>query len=372
MTARGDAGPGPPGANTARFRPWRSRGQPGRVDRVLTSAAAFRPLVVAALLAAPVAVAGNLFDAHEPLDIILTGPLHTLSDNREDRTELPFRLEVDGLGHDIEVRVRGKSRLRVCRFMPMRLDFPRDLPRESPFAGQDKLKLATHCNDSKRSEADLLQEYLAYRIFAELSEVAFRVRLARVLYVDTDDRRDPLRHYAFLIESVGQLAERVHGEPAEVSGVSLARLEDNQAAIMYVFQYLVGNTDWSLVAAEGEKHCCHNGKLVDIDSKLYYVPYDFDLSGLVDARYARPDPSLRMQRVTTRRYRGFCTHSAVLAAALDRVLARRRAILDIADTLPDPGERVVAPAKRYLEGFFETAADRQRLLEKFERHCLGD
>ncbi len=327
-------------------------------------------LLAALLVAPPVAAVGGLFGVSEPLEIELTGPTGKLSDNREDRTELPFRLRVNGMQHDIEIRVRGKSRLRVCRFVPMRLDFPADLPDESPFTGQDKIKLVTHCRNSERSEADLLQEYLAYRIYAALSEFAFRVRLASIRYVDSEDPGESIQRYAFFIESIEELAERVNGTPADVAGLSLARLDDEHAALMYVFQYMIGNTDWSFVAADGEEHCCHNGKLVDVDSTLYYVPYDFDLSGLVNARYARPDPSLRMRRVTTRRYRGFCTDEAVLAAALDAVMAQRRAILDIADTLPDAGGRVVAPAKRYLEGFFEEASDRQQLMRNFERRCI--
>lgn len=338
----------------------------------MTCAARLQALLLAGLFAPPAAAAAGLFESRELLEIELTGPVGMLSDNRDDRSELPFRIAVDGLEHDAEVRVRGKSRLRVCKFVPMRLDFPGDLPRESPFSGQDKVKLVTHCRDDDRSGADLLQEYLAYRIFAELSPVAFRVRLARIRYVDTGHSAEPVHHYAFLVESVDELAGRVGGTPVEVAGVSLERLDDNQAALMYVFQYLIGNTDWSLVAAEGEEECCHNGKLIDIGSTLYYVPYDFDLSGLVNARYARPDPSLRMQRVTTRRYRGFCTDSAVLAAALDHVLARRRAIFDIADALPDAGRGAVAPAKRYLEEFFDKATDRERLLSGFERRCLQD
>lgn len=327
-------------------------------------------LLIAILLAPVAAEGGDLFESHEPLEVVLAGPIDTLKDNRNDRTELPFQLEVYDFRHDIEVRVRGKSRLRVCRFVPMRLDFPGDVPDDSPFAGQDKIKLVTHCRDNERSEADLLQEYLAYRIFAELTDVAFRVRLLRMTYVDTDEPGEPIRRYAFLIESVEALAARVGGEPAELAGVSLAHLEDGHETLMYVFQYLIGNTDWSLVRSEGEEHCCHNGKLVDIDSELYYLPYDFDLSGLVDARYAHPDPSLRIRRVTTRRYRGFCTDSAALSAALDIVVARRDAILEIVDTLPDPGERVIRPARRYLDEFFEEATDRERLLRNFERRCL--
>ena len=52
---------------------------------------------------------------------------------------------------------------------------------------------------------------------------------------------------------------------------------------------------------------------------MLYIPYDFDLSGLVNAPYARPPAELRMSRVTERRYRGFCTDRDVLRDAIRKV-----------------------------------------------------
>ena len=53
------------------------------------------------------------------------------------------------------------------------------------------------------------------------------------------------------------------------------------------------------------------------------VPYDLDFSGAVDARYAFPDPRLKIPSVRVRRYRGYCEPADVLQPALDHYLERK-------------------------------------------------
>ena len=65
---------------------------------------------------------------------------------------------------------------------------------------------------------------------------------------------------------------------------------------------MIGNTDWSSVD-EG-----HNMELVKGPSETQWaVPYDFDFSGIVDARYAAPDPRFSIKDVRQRFYRGWCS-----------------------------------------------------------------
>ena len=52
------------------------------------------------------------------------------------------------------------------------------------FEGQDKFRVVTHCRDRDEYEENVLEEYLAYRIYALLTEISFRVRLARITYGD--------------------------------------------------------------------------------------------------------------------------------------------------------------------------------------------
>lgn len=311
-----------------------------------------------------------LFEDDRLLAIELRGPLSETVDDRDDRAERPFLLAAEGQEWTVQVRVRGHSRSRpgVCRFPPLRLRFE---GASGVFEGQEKLKLVTHCQSGARGDTDVMEEYLAYRAFNLLSESSFRVRPLLISYVDTaGEAEDPARpRYGFFIEPAEQLAARIGGVPIDLEGMSLARLNQQQAALVYVFQYLIGNTDWSLATSDNKDQCCHNGLLVEVDDLIDYVPYDFDLSGLVDARYAKPAPPLRIPNVRVRRYRGYCTNPAVLAAALQKARDSETGLYEIVRNAPglDADERDAAT--EYLARFYELAGDERKLLSKFEGRC---
>ncbi len=318
------------------------------------------------------ATASPLFDDNSVIDVELIGPIGSLVADKKDDTELPFVLIANGVEHRVKVRVRGNSRLRVCKFPPLRFNFSGSDTERTVFAGQDKLKLVTHCRNRAVAQTDALEEYAAYRIFNLVAGVSYRVRLLRITYMDTDERRRDkrLEYYGFLIESQTELAERVGGQTANVTGVSLRSLDKDQAALVYVFQYLIGNTDWSMVKAGGDDTCCHNGDIVDIGTDRFYVPYDFDLAGLVNANYAYPDPSLRIRKVTQRLYRGFCTERETLESALALVVSHKVDILDVLNKMPGLPQKERSRSSNYLKDFFARAEDPEKMLQLFERRCL--
>ncbi len=331
------------------------------------------PLLFVGLVSAQ---AGSLFDSdavdgRSPIEAELIGPLDAVISAPAERAEYPFRLVVDGVEIPLDVRARGKSRLRVCNFPPLRLDFARDAVAGTPFEGQDKLKLVTHCSDRRRDAGGLFDEYLAYRLFERISDASYRTRILRLSYTDSSrpgaptDVRD-----AFLIESDEGLAKRLGAELSKVPGVYLSKADEHQAALVYVFQYLVGNTDWSLVTADTEDDCCHNIDLFERDGRILLVPYDFDLSGLVDASYAKPDPGLNISSVRVRRYRGYCLSADALDKALLEIIALEQDILRLATESPAATEADRGKRLDYLGKFFEEATDRERLLQRFEKRCL--
>ncbi|MDJ0909133.1 MAG: hypothetical protein QNI99_08055 [Woeseiaceae bacterium] len=331
-------------------------------------------LVLIVLLAAAAAhtdEAVPLFENDAVVDIELSGPLTTLIDSGSTESELPFTLRAEGVEHQIQVRLRGKSRLRVCSFPPLRLNFVASAVEGTLFEDQDKLKLVTHCRGNERSEQDMLLEYAAYRVLNIISDVSYRVRQVRITYIDTDAESVATGpKYGFLLESQDSLGDRIGIEPVELAGVSRGALDAMQASLVFIFHYLIGNTDWSLVAADGDEHCCHNGHLFSGDSGTYLVPYDFDLSGIVNAPYAEPDPSLGIRGVTRRLYRGYCVSPEQLAAALDRIAGLQEQILAVPASVAGLSDRRSARAQDYLQEFFDTAENRERLLSRFENRCL--
>lgn len=289
----------------------------------------------------------------------------------EARREQPFRLTLGDRVIEADANLRGNSRVELCNFPPIRLNFSKSDAQESVFAGQKKLKLVTHCKAGTDFEKNLLEEYAAYRILNVLTDMSFRTRLLHIRYVDSEHPdRDAVARYGFLIEPEQALAERNGGYLAGARHVTKPRLDEPHAAIVYVFQYLIGNTDWSLVRAFDSETCCHNGEIVAIDDQQYYVPYDFDMAGLVNARYAKPKPELHLSRVTQRRYRGYCSTPEVLRNALHTVVRHRDEIMQIFADLSGLTDDDFTRSTRFLQGFFKRAANEDKLLRKFERRCL--
>ena len=124
------------------------------------------------------------------------------------------------------------------------------------------------------------------------------------------------------------------------------------------------------MTADDEEWCCHNGGIVRKDGLNFLVPYDFDLAGFVNPRYARPDASLPIRRVTTRIYRGYCIKGIDIGAAIDAVLAREAALLATIADLPDADPERSGERLEYLRGFFEEARTGD-LAAHFEANCVG-
>lgn len=317
--------------------------------------------------------AAVLFEDDALLQVTLVGPIRSVIDNKNEHDELPFVMEVDGRRHTVHIRARGKSRLRLCQFPLLRLRFEERDIGDSVFAGQVKLKLVTQCNRHSSARADLLQEYAAYRIFNAISDVGYRVRLLRIKYVETSsrDRGSTHQRYGFVVESDQELGTRIGGSRVYTDDVSLGALNKHQMALAFVFHYLIGNADYSLVTADGAESCCHNGHLYELAGEWFLVPNDFDLSGLVNARYARSNPTLAVRRVRKGRYRGYCISADELAGAVSTIVAAKVDILRVIDETPGLQAKERAGTKKYLGRFFRQAEDSAKLLRYFEKNCIG-
>lgn len=311
-----------------------------------------------------------LFEENTVLEVTLSGPLERVISDKSGKDEYPFALSVAGIEQDLDVRIRGQSRIRLCDFPPLRLDFPLSRNDAGVFAGQNKLKLVTHCSSSGRSQENLLREYAAYRMLNRLTDASYDVRLLRISYVETG-RRAPARppRYGFVVESSENLAHRLGGAPIAVQGIVMPALDQRRLAIVNLFQYLIGNIDWSLAAAEAGETCCHNVDLFYVNGKYVLVPFDFDLSKIVDARYEPDASAARLQTVRYRKHVGYCVDRATMAAALDEIHAQREPILAEFQALPGVNPKQLRRGVRFLEEFFEAAADDAKFLDEFERDC---
>jgi hypothetical protein len=275
---------------------------------------------------------------------------------------------------EIEIAPRGKSRLTggICDFVGLMLHFS-DSFEGSVFEDQVALPVVTHCKDRESYEDLVFLEYLAYRIYNAVTDMSLRVRLARVEYFDSEQQERLTDRYGFFLENWDDLAERNGYERLTVPMVPPSEYEDSSRTLFEIFQYLIGNTDWSYaLPAPDESSCCHNTVPVgnyDYTGPVFPIPYDFDQAGLVDAPYSTVDPSLPIRNVRERLFRGICGPVDQLNAALFRFESRKQEIQSLIDIELLMRDRARDWAKWYIEDFYRIIADERRVSSEFLDRC---
>ena len=314
----------------------------------------------------------RMFRDAAPLSVTLTGNFRELFRDRDtmtvrrDSATITFAGEAGPVTVPVLLATRGHFRLRpaTCEFPPLKLFFDKATTKKTPFGGNGSLKLITHCNKGERYEQNLLLEHGIYRAYNRLTEVSHRSRLARVTYADTRDAKRTITRYGFFLEDDGDMARRNGGRLLPMMGAGLDEMDPALLDLVTVFEYLIGNTDWSVLMI-------HNIRLVQIEGHPYFLPvaYDFDWSGVVNAPYARPDPKLGTRTVRERVYRGACRPMEELAPTLARVMERRDSIREAFTSLPDLDPKRLEDALRYLDEGFETIGRPKEFRHEQDRAC---
>ncbi len=341
----------------------------------------------AALLAGPAAQARQnpvqppspLFTSHDLLEFTIEAPFKKVFRERSQEPEqFPAVLTYQDGGEQVtlnlKVNTRGRFRLqkRTCNFPPIQLDLQKDSVAGTIFAGQNKIKLVTHCQNGRdQYEQYVFQEYLIYRAFNLFSDMSFRVRLAHITYVDNEEDKDPLTRFAFLIEHKDDLAARTGWEILEIPVVPPEYFDQDNLNTVAVFQYFIGNTDVSLFqAAPGETECCHNAKaLGSMAGPVFSVPYDFDMSGIINTRYSEVAEGLPIRNVRQRLFRGSCVPPDQMARTIQVFKEQKDAVYALYMDQPQLDEKVREKTIDYLDDFYEIINNDGRVNREIVRRC---
>jgi hypothetical protein len=334
-------------------------------------------VLIAALFAAAMpGHADPLFQDDEALEVTLSAPLTTLVRERPTDEELQGTLtypggDGDAVALDVKIRARGHSRHRLCDLPPLWLNFKKSAVKDTLFDKQDKLKLAVHCQDSERYQQTLLREYVAYRILNLATPKSFRVRLLRVTWIDTEGEREQQVRYAFLLEHKNRLARRIDRKDLKIDGTSVAALDPQHLNLTSMFQFLIGNTDFSPIAKPEYNECCHNYVLFSNDEDLLVaIPYDFDQSGIVSAPYALPGHQFDIRTVRQRVYRGRCQNNDYVEDSIDRFKAVRNNIFALIETQEGLTDKVRNNLNDYVQQFYDIADDPRRVKRLTTKRCI--
>ncbi len=324
-------------------------------------------LVIFALTPKPAAASG-LFEGDSILQLDLKYDMRTFSgDKGDERGYHPAKLSyADEAGNtvtlDVQLRVRGRLRRQMlkCLVPPYKIKFDKAQVEGTLFEGQKKLKLVTHCkNRPAFYEQYTLMEYLIYKVYNMLSIQSFRVRLARITYYDTKKKVKTSSKYAFFLESYSHMVERNKGESVSVETILLPQANFDTSTLVSVFEYMIGNTDWSIRSS-------HNVRLMLIEGEKKYipVPFDFDQAGLIDAHYARPDLSLPIRSVRERLFRGFCNNVGQFDRTFTLFRMKKEKIISLYENFMPLSKKLRKRSIKYIKKFYDII-DSPKLVNRY-------
>jgi hypothetical protein len=342
-------------------------------------------ILLALFLVSPIQAADDskktapLFASNDLLEVTIRGPFSTIMRVRSRDEDSPGTLtyhdpEAGDVTVELGIRTRGRFRHKeeVCPFAPLRLNFKKSSRKGTLFAGSNKLKLVTHCrNGSTPNSQALLKEHLAYRIFNQVTDNSYRVRLMRVTYVDSDRKDRKRTYFAFLIEHREQVAKRIGFAVNSMEAAEIKLLDPVQTNLGSVFQYMIANTDFSPIRAAAGEPCCHNNVLFgDQNGAILGIPYDFDMSGIVNAPYAVPNPRFGLRNVRERLYRGRCVNNEYVNASTQAFIAQKQAIFDLITNNEHFDKGTRKKTTRFVNDFYTTIEDPKKMQASLIKKCL--
>ncbi len=311
----------------------------------------------------------GLFDSDNFLEITLTGNVHELLDDRSFHSgkhhfQLTYKREDSMVvSMPIEAQTRGHYRkLREhCYYPPIFLHFPAgDTLKSSIFKEDSKLKLGMPC----KGEQYVVYEWLVYKVYNLITPNSFKARLVKVKLDDSKSKKGTAPFYGMLLEEVKDLAER-NRSIAVKRKLRPEQTDTSTFLTMAVFEYMIGNTDWSVQYLQNIRLISEDSNSVPIT-----VPYDFDMSGIVNSPYAIPAEELIMTSVRERRYRGYCIQDMkIFDKAIELFNSRKKDIYSIFTSCPLLDEKYVKSTIKFLDEFYATINNTNAVKKEFGYPC---
>jgi len=313
----------------------------------------------------------SLFDETKPLKITLSTDFQRLlNDTSATDDYLPAILvEYEDKGkkteYAVKVKAAGNTRLNenICDFPLIRLNFKKSELENTSFAGQDKVKLITHCRDDADFENYVVLEYLAYKSYGILTAFSYKVRLVNITYLDISGNYPETTKTAFFVESDENMASRVGGKISDKKIWSADSCQQDLVSLLTVFEFMIGNTDWWI-------NTRHNINIIELSNgNLIPIPYDFDYSGLVNTPYSVPSKLLPIAEVRQRFLKGECMGIEYYQPAINTYLARKDVILNLLadETLLD--RRSQKAATNYFEDFYRIIESPKQFNDYIKTGC---
>ena len=294
----------------------------------------------------------KLFRDDQTLSVKMSYSIKNVKRNTNDSTFIDTKLSyLDDEGQwkeiPVAIRARGNFRRNKCFYTPIKMEIKKSDAKKTIFKGNKKLKLVLPCLKERGKNDDVIQEYLAYKLYEIISPYHFKTKLLDLDFGEIRGRKTRSHQLkAFLIEDDKRVANRNGGKVVE-SFIHPLAMDPLTSVQNSFFQFMIGNTDYSVAYQ-------HNGKLLYVNSMIIPLPYDFDMSGLVDASYAVANEQLNISSVRQRKYRGFKRDQKIFDEVRNQFFNNKTQILNIVDGFEDnfDDRREFLQTRNYILNFF--------------------
>ncbi len=293
-----------------------------------------------------------LYKDQTPLNIKLNYSNKEVNMNTDDstyiKTSMEFLHEEKWSSIEVSIRARGNFRRSECYFPPIKMKIKKEHYKETLFDGNKSLKLVLPCKLEPENNDNILQEFIAYKIYEQISPYHFKTRRVDIDFNEIRGKKTKdFKLKGFLIEDDKRVAKRHEGKVFEryIHPMAMQHLTSVQNAF---FQYLLGNTDFSVAYQ-------HNGKLLYVDKTIIPLPYDFDMTGWVNPSYATVNSSLGISSVQDRVYRGFKRDQEYFDQVREQFIEKKSQLMQIVSSF----ENEFSNPKEYenmfefMEAFYE-------------------
>lgn len=218
-----------------------------------------------------------------------------LEDRRKEEYTPAILIAPTGKSYAVKVLPKGKFRRRKAEVPPLKIKFPKKTLLADGLDTLNEIKLILPCYDSRDGDELLVKEYLIYKMFEHLTQNCVKARLIQVELRDSHVEKTRKAMLGILVEDNEETAARLNGVEVEQYGMPMDSMQLQQAALVAMFQYMIGNTDWDIAMLR-------NVRLIRPRQAggVLIMPYDFDFSGLVGAPYASPASESGLQTVLDR------------------------------------------------------------------------
>ena len=298
----------------------------------------------------------ELFSYQEILPLRLNYSNKILKNDTNDSTYIKSKLSYKNKDDtwqtiNVDLRARGNFRRAKCYFMPVKISITKKNYKNTKFDGHKKLKLIVPCLLEKDRNDNVIKEYIAYKLYELISPYHFKTRLVDIELTEPKGKKEKIHFIkGFLQEDDKNIAKKFDGKIVERSIHPLAQEALNSIRIEF-FQYMIGNTDFSNFKQ-------HNSKLIYINKEIYPVPFDFDMSGLVNTSYSVVSETISekssISRVTQRVYRGFKRDPVLIEQVRQEYISKKNNMMEIIENHKPlfENEKEFENAKDYIQSFF--------------------